>query len=146
MECINTIYDPRTNQCELEVQKIIHLQGIANQLPDAFTDINRVTKSHIPAENAPSKIEVPEGQIIKANASGPRIKRGRPLGSKDKNPRKRKGAKSEDIQIEKIKSLEKTPEETRDTIVETPEEGQVPENIENDEISINYVFMGKRWN
>ena len=30
--------DPRTNQCELEVQKIINLQNIANQLPDAFTD------------------------------------------------------------------------------------------------------------
>ena len=28
--------DPRTNQCELEVQKIIHLQNIANQLPNAF--------------------------------------------------------------------------------------------------------------
>ena len=106
MECINTIYDPRTNQCELEVQKIIHLQGIANQLPDAFIDINRVTKSHIPAENAPSKIEVTEGQIIKANESGPRMKRGRPLGSKDKNSRKRKGVWTEDAQIEKIKSLE----------------------------------------
>ena len=51
---LNT-FDPRTNQCELEVQKIIHLHGIANQLPDAFNDINRVTKSHIPAANAPCK-------------------------------------------------------------------------------------------
>ena len=30
--------DPRTKQYELEVQKIIHLQGLANQLPDAFID------------------------------------------------------------------------------------------------------------
>ena len=30
--------DPRTNQCELEVQRIIHLQSIANKLPDVFTD------------------------------------------------------------------------------------------------------------
>ena len=35
--------DPRT-------QKIIHLQNIAHQLPDAFTDLKRITKSHIPAE------------------------------------------------------------------------------------------------
>ncbi|KAL8095736.1 hypothetical protein AgCh_036931 [Apium graveolens] len=69
------IFDPRTNQCELEVQRLIHLQGITNQFPDAFNDINKVTKSHIPAENAPAKIEVPEGQIIKANESRPRMKR-----------------------------------------------------------------------
>ena len=36
--------DPRNNQCELEVQKIIHLQELANQLPDTFTDPKKVTK------------------------------------------------------------------------------------------------------
>ena len=55
--------DTRRGQCEQEVQKIIHLQNIANQLPDAFTDLKRVTKSHIPAENAPIKIDVPGGQL-----------------------------------------------------------------------------------
>ena len=40
-------FDPRTNQSELEVQKIIHLQNLANQLPDAFTNTNKVTKSHV---------------------------------------------------------------------------------------------------
>ena len=54
-------YDPRTKQCEQEVQKIIHLQNLASQLPDAFTDPKRVTKSHIPAINAPIRIVVPEG-------------------------------------------------------------------------------------
>ncbi|WP_375619079.1 hypothetical protein, partial [Bartonella sp. AC134YNZD] len=34
--------DPRTNQCEFEVQKMIHLQRIANQLPDAFNDTHNV--------------------------------------------------------------------------------------------------------
>ena len=34
--------DPRNKQCELEVQKIIHLQSLANRLPDAFTDPNRI--------------------------------------------------------------------------------------------------------
>ena len=28
-----TYLDPLTNQCELKVQKIIYLQGLANQLP-----------------------------------------------------------------------------------------------------------------
>ncbi|KAK8341105.1 hypothetical protein V6Z11_A08G147800 [Gossypium hirsutum] len=51
--------DPRTSQCEQEVQRIIHLQNIANQLPDSFTDLKRITKSHIPAENAPIRIDIP---------------------------------------------------------------------------------------
>jgi len=132
--------DPRTGQSELEVQKIIHLQNIANQLPDSFTDPKRVTKSHIPAENAPVRIEVPEGQVAQASESTARQKRGRPIGSKDKNPRKRKGA-----------NVQNGPEEqnfdkTLDIVEKFPEETQVPENFENDEISINYVVSGQRWN
>ena len=41
-------FDPRTKQCELEVQKIIHLQNLTNQLANAFTYAKKVTKSHIP--------------------------------------------------------------------------------------------------
>ncbi|WCJ38519.1 hypothetical protein M5689_019577 [Euphorbia peplus] len=76
--------DPRTKECELEVQKIIHLQNIPNQLPDAFTDLGKVTKSHMPTENAPIRIDVPIEQSNIANNSNPRLKRGRPVGSKDK--------------------------------------------------------------
>ena len=54
-------FDPRINQCELKVQRIIHLQNLANQLPDAFVDAKKVTKSHIPAVNAPARTRVPEG-------------------------------------------------------------------------------------
>ena len=54
-------FDHRTNQCELEVQMIIHLQNIANQLPDAFIDTKKETKSHIPTANAPIQINVPKG-------------------------------------------------------------------------------------
>ncbi|CAH9145347.1 unnamed protein product, partial [Cuscuta epithymum] len=43
--------DSRTNACEQEIQKIIHLQNVANQLPDAFTDSKKVTKSHVPTMN-----------------------------------------------------------------------------------------------
>ena len=52
--------DPRTKQCDLEVQKIIYLQSLANELPDAFSDPKKVIKSHIPAVNAPIKLDVPE--------------------------------------------------------------------------------------
>ena len=51
-------FDHRTNQCELEVQRIIHLNNLANQLPYAFIDTKKVTKSHIPAANAPTRIDV----------------------------------------------------------------------------------------
>ena len=92
-------FDPPTKQCELEVQKIIHFQNLVNQLPNAFTDAKKVTKSHVPAANAPIKIDVPVGQSI-ANESKARLKRGRPISSRDKNPRKRKGANNTDGQIE----------------------------------------------
>ena len=39
-----TYLDPHTNQCELEVQKIIYLQELANQLPNAFIDAKKMTK------------------------------------------------------------------------------------------------------
>ena len=136
--------DPRSSQCELEVQKIIHLQNIANQLPDAFTDPKRVTKSHIPAVNAPVKIDIPEEKNTTANESKARLKRGRPPGSKDKIPRKRKGANIINDPKDKMKSPEEiseTLEESNDIIKET----QVPENHENEEISINYVMTGIKW-
>ncbi|GJX96538.1 hypothetical protein Tco_0352336 [Tanacetum coccineum] len=71
----------------------MHLQEVANQLPDAFTDTKRVIKSHIPAVNAPARVEIPNKQAGDniAQESQKRLKRGRPIGSKDKNPRKRKG-------------------------------------------------------
>uniref|UniRef100_A0A2N9I5S5 Reverse transcriptase Ty1/copia-type domain-containing protein n=1 Tax=Fagus sylvatica TaxID=28930 RepID=A0A2N9I5S5_FAGSY len=148
--------DPRTNQSELEVQRIIHLQGIANQLPDVFTDSKKIVKSHIPAANNPARIEVPEGQLINiaANESKTRLKRGRPVGAKDKIPRKRKiqekqvAAPEEAIPMKQAtniinlskncahKSPENEPPEEGTPEELSPEEEQVPEN---DEISIHYV-------
>ena len=80
--------DQRTNQYELEVQMIIHLQNLANQLPDAFVDTKKVTKSHIPAANVPARVDITEGQ--KAYEPKTRSKRGRPIGLKDITPRKRR--------------------------------------------------------
>ena len=94
--------DPRTKQCEVEVQKIIHLQILANQIPNAFTDPKGVTKSYIPADNAPIKMDIHVGQ---SNESQPCMKRDRPIDPKDKNPRTRKGAKNKDGPSEDIENL-----------------------------------------
>ena len=68
------------------------MQGIANQLPDVFTDNKKIVKSHIPATNTSAWIEVPVRQSVNtiANESKPHLKHGRPIGVKDKIPWKRK--------------------------------------------------------
>ena len=76
------------------MQRIIHLQAIANRLPDAFNDATKVTKSHIPAVNAQARIVVLEGQA-KMDENPPQLKRGRPIRSKDTVPRKRRGKNQE---------------------------------------------------
>ena len=43
--CTLTYLDPHTNQCELEIQKMIYLQGLANQLPTIFINAKKLTKS-----------------------------------------------------------------------------------------------------
>ncbi|KAL1214883.1 Retrovirus-related Pol polyprotein from transposon TNT 1-94 [Cardamine amara subsp. amara] len=138
-----TWQDPRTKECEIEVQKIIHLQKLANQLPDSFADPKRVTKSYIPAVNAPIRIDVQEGHTQVATESKVRLKRGRPLGSKDKNTQKsKKGAMGESEVIGTLDMNEpKEPNiDTRDA------ELQGPEVLDNNEISINYVMSRKQWN
>ena len=93
-EKILSQFDPITPECENKVQCIIHLQAIANRLPDAFNDATKVTKSHIPDVNAPARIAVPEGQA-KMDENPQQLKRGRPIGSKDTVPRKRRGKNQE---------------------------------------------------
>ena len=51
--------DRRTSESNLEVQRIIHLHGLANEMPDDFTDHKRVTRSHIPIVNALERVQVP---------------------------------------------------------------------------------------
>ena len=114
---------------------IIHLQNLANQLPDAFVDTKKVIKSHIPATNVPAWVYITEGE--KAYESKTRSKGGRPIGSKDITLRKRRtnGKKNdhEELNIEN-----QIPEEIQNEQI-TPEEVQVPEN---NEISISYVHKG----
>ena len=112
-------FDPHTNQCELEVQRIIHLQNMANQLADAFIDTKKVIKSHIPATNTLVRIEVIEGQL--ANEYKIRLKCGRPIGSKDITPRKRRTQMRIDIP-EEVHDKQKAPVEAYDK-QKAPESG-----------------------
>jgi hypothetical protein len=50
---------PRTQEIELQVQKIINLYNVANNLPDAFTDYNGIIKFWNLIDNAPESVEVP---------------------------------------------------------------------------------------
>ncbi|XP_031250274.1 uncharacterized protein LOC116108137 [Pistacia vera] len=123
--------DPRSKQCEQEVQQIMHLQNVANQLLYAFTDSKRVTISHIPVANALIWIDVPEGQLPIANESKTHLKCGRPVGSKDKNPRKKIVANYQDVYIKEASSHE----ENRDIFNhKTPEEVQ---NVDREKIDQN---------
>ena len=136
-------FDPRINQSELKVQRIIHFQNLTNQLPDAFIDTKKVTKSYVPVVNTPARINVPEGQL--ANVSQKRLKRGRPFGSKDTTPRKRRtqrhNANIEHNTYAKAYDEQGTPEEVHNKEVAL-EDAQIPKNSE---ISISYVNKGDKW-
>ena len=93
--------DPRTPECENKVRRLIHLQAIANKMPDAFNETARITKSHILAANAPARIDVPVEQI-KMDQGDPRLKRGRPMGSKDTVPQKGRERNMESAPVEPI--------------------------------------------
>ena len=117
---------------------IIHLKNLANQLPDAFVDTKKVTKSHIPVANVSARVDIIEGQ--KAYEFKTRSKRGRPIGSKDITPRKRRtNGKKNDHEESNIEN--QIPEEIQNEQI-APEEVQVPEN---NEISISYVHRGEKW-
>ena len=126
---------------------IIHLQNLAS-LPNAFIDTKKVTKSHILAANVTTRIDVLEGQL--ANKYKIRLKRGRPIGSKDITPGKRRTQKRIDTPKEVYDEQEapaeayieqETPEKVRDKET-APEEAHVPENYE---ISMSYVHKGYKW-
>jgi hypothetical protein len=113
---------------------------LANKLPNVFTNPKGVTKSYVPAANTPRKIDVPVGQSKVANESEAKIKRGRPIGYKDINPRKRKGNKKEDGRTEDREIPEEFLDINKNILVS--QEIQVPEIVENTEISTNYVTDG----
>ena len=121
---------------------------------DAFTNATKVTKSHIPVVNVPAWVIVPEErskQIITKELSTVRKKRGRPLGSKDTVPRRKKTKYQDHVpeMINKSTFSKLTPQELNvpERTQETPTGEGISEEIQehrNEEISINYT--GGMWN
>ncbi|KAM2053253.1 hypothetical protein ACFX1T_002915 [Malus domestica] len=147
-------FDPRSTQCEDEVKRIVHLQSIANQMPDAFNDASKVTKSHSPAANAPVRIDVAVGQnkVVANDSFGARLKRGRPPDSKDLTTRKRKMR----AQLNPYEIIHEKKANDKSTIHDSKfskkenvlDETYVPEETEvheSKEISINYACTNELW-
>ncbi|KAM2271495.1 hypothetical protein ACFXTI_038799 [Malus domestica] len=117
-------------------------------MPDAFNDAMKVTKSHIPTANTPARIDVPVGQnkVVANDSFGARLKRGRPPGSKDSAPRKRKTKAqlnpNEIIQEERMNDKSTIHDFRLSEKENVMDETHVPEETaihESKEISINYA-------
>src|SRR6266540_4980281 len=86
--------DPRTKESKLKVQRIIHLQNIANNLPDAFTNLIGVSKSHNPTIHVPERVEIP----MKVTQLTNQNKRGRSTVTRVKRvPRKKRNINSKGV-------------------------------------------------
>ena len=106
-------------------------------------------KSNIPNVNAQARIDVPEEQL--ANESKIRLKRGRPIGSKDINPRKRithgridtleevhdkQSASIEAYDKQKVSEEVHDEQEAQEALAEAYIEQKTPKEIQNKEISL----------
>src|SRR5690606_39324197 len=94
-------------------------------------DPKRVIKSHIPTANAPVRIVVQERHNQEATVSNPRLKRGRPPGSKDKQPRKVKGAKTK-VRIPDMAATDLTRDPAARTSTDQDDGPDVPTNDPRD--------------
>jgi hypothetical protein len=152
--------DPRTQETELQVQKIINLQNTANNLPHAFTDYNCVMKSWNPLVNAPERVEVP-----KKTTQAPSIKkRGRTETTRkdtasEKRPRKEKTKaprKSKKVILPKVEQHHKNENDPQPSSQARYTNGtrisKIPDNLVLgnhealkgiEEISINYTSSGE---
>ncbi|KAM3003418.1 hypothetical protein FF2_033774 [Malus domestica] len=132
-------------------------------MPDAFIDLARVTRSHILAANMPAKMDVPKVRrtslleawdanlgdprtLAASQSSAPTQKRGRPLGSKDSHPQKRKlttqGPKELTVNPTIAYSFYPTHEEILDYGNVLKEMNSPPENHE---ISVYYASLDDVW-
>ena len=122
-------------------------------MPDAFSDIAKVTRSHIPAANVPPRLEIPNtgygaitgvtttlsGGVVEA--VGPQRKRGRPLGSMDSRPRKKVSLTQPDPFI--INTGNPSHEIISDYVHESilGDASMIEPISNNKEISMNYACM-----
>jgi len=130
-------FDPRTRQNEEEVLKILHIRNTVHQFPDAFTDNLKIVKSHIPAANTPARIDIPEHRSNPpaAEVAIPQRKRGRPQGSKDKLPRKKK-----------FPGIPETiPTQESELMAISSPQSETPKELNpvETEISLNFVHSGE---
>ena len=90
------------------------MQGLVNLLPNAFTYINKVIKSHVLVVNTLSHIDVLKGQLenVIASESKTYLKCGRPIDSKDSVPRKKKHMKKLST-LEEFTNMKWSIDETR---------------------------------
>ena len=88
--------DLRTPKCDNKVQLTIHLLAISNILHDVFNDTTKITKSHILFVNTLSRIQILEEHVEMGN-NVLRLKRDRPIGSKDVSSSKRRERNQESI-------------------------------------------------
>ncbi|KAM0984301.1 hypothetical protein ACFX14_011873 [Malus domestica] len=136
---------------------------------DAFTDLAKVTRSHIRAANAPARIDVPRvhhnpawkgqtvpedgkaapstwpGTMAASQSSAPTLKGGKSLGLKDSQPQKRKSASTSDPSLNPTITHSYIP--THKVILDY---GDVLEETtrppENREISVHYAILDEVWN
>lgn len=92
------------------------MQTLANKLPYAFTDHKGVTKSHIPAADAPERVEVPQGEATNTTLTpNPRKRDRTPTASVQgswRHPQKQK--------IDQNTSLPKTIQESQQEVDRIP--------------------------
>jgi hypothetical protein len=141
--------DPRTNETELQVQKIIGLQNFANQLPDAFTDYKGVIKSLIPARNATARVEVPKKTTSTPNTG----KRGRDMATKQNQSveKQRKIVNARQSKISKS-GINPQPSSSAHINEQGPSEntriidkGNLDESLKINELATNYIETGKSY-
>ena len=161
--------DPRTAQFETEVCRIIDLQSISQSMRNAFNDLAKVTRSHIPAANTHARIDVPrlrqqpawegrtvpkgeeaapstrQGTLTANQSSALTLKCGRPLGSKDSQPGKRKTTPTSDPSLNPTIAHSSVP--THEVILDyndaSDETCRPPENCK---ISVHYAVLDEVWN
>ncbi|KAM1683262.1 hypothetical protein ACFX14_034438 [Malus domestica] len=160
---------PRTAQSETEVRRIIDFQNIAQSMPIVFNDLAKVTRSHIPTANTPTRIDVPrvrqqpawegwtvpkdgkaipsmrQGTLTASQSSAPTLKCGRPLGSKDSQPWKRKMAPTSDPSLNP--TIAHSPVLTHEVILDYGDAlDETCWPSENREISLHYTVLDEVWN
>ncbi|KAM1980295.1 hypothetical protein ACFX15_036927 [Malus domestica] len=142
---------------------------MVQSMPDAFNDLAKVTRSHIPTANTPAMIDVPcvcpqptwegrtvpegreaalstrQGTLVASQSSAPTLKCGRPLGSKDSQPQKRKMAPTSDPSL--IPTIAHSSVPTHEVIPDYSDASdKTCRPLENREISVHYTVLDEVWN